>query len=108
MFWETDAEAAQFVNNFQDVTQADTYWFTDPNISSATEGGALLNNGNPLTVAQTRLAANYGYTVDRMRELDAMDGQRQPIWAFVEVGWPFTETAAQGDGLFSRKKLRSG
>jgi hypothetical protein len=96
MFWETDPEAAQFVNNFQDVTSADIYWFTDPNVSSGSEGGVLLNNGNPLTVAQTRLAANYGYTVDRMRELDGMDGVHQPIWAFVEVGWPFTETAAQG------------
>ena len=87
MFWESDAQAARFVN-LQDVTSVDTYWFTDPNLSGFSEGGALLNNGNPLTVAQTQLAANYGYTVDRMRELDAMDGQSSPIWNFVEVGWP--------------------
>ena len=71
------------------------------------EGGALLNNGNPLTVAQTRLAANYGYTVDRMRELDAMDGELQPIWGFVEVGWPFTETAAQGAGHIQPEEIKA-
>ena len=95
LFWETDAEAARFVNSV-DVVSADAYWFTDPNISSGGEGGALLNNGNPLTASQTRLAANYGYTVDRVQELDATDGVIQPVWAFVEVGWPWTETAAQG------------
>ena len=90
MFWNSDSDAQQFVNDFQGVTSADTYWFTDSDLSDASQGGELLNNGNPLTVAQTRLAANYGYAIDRMRELDAMDGQHQPIWAFVEVGWPFT------------------
>ena len=29
-----------------------------------------------------------------MRALDAMDGQRKPIWNFVEVGHPFTESNA--------------
>lgn len=94
MFWNSDSDAQQFVNDFQGVTSADTYWFTDSDLSDASQGGELLNNGNPLTVAQTRLAANYGYAIDHMRELDAMDGQHQPIWAFVEVGWPFT--GAQG------------
>ena len=27
-----DADAARFVNDFQHVMSADTYWFTDPNI----------------------------------------------------------------------------
>ena len=76
--------------------RADIYWFTDPNVSGSSEGGKLLNGGRPLTPTQTRRAANYGYTVDRMRALDAMDGQRKPIWNFVEVGWPSSETAAQG------------
>lgn len=57
---------------------ADIYWFTDPNVSGGYEGG------------------NYGYTVDRLRALDAMDRQRRPIWSLVEVGWPASETAAQG------------
>ncbi|QIG51818.1 hypothetical protein G5V57_31390 [Nordella sp. HKS 07] len=95
LFWETDAEAARFVNSV-DVVSADAYWFTDPNIDAGSEGGSLLNNGQSLTVAQTQLAANYGYTIDRLRELDATDGVIHPVWGFVEVGWPWTETAAQG------------
>ncbi len=39
-FWETDAEAARFVNDFQDVVSADTYWFTDNDICSQSEGGS--------------------------------------------------------------------
>jgi hypothetical protein len=101
MFWQTDEQAAKFVNAYQDVVSANAYWFTDPHISSGSEGGVLLNNGNPLLAAQTRRAANYGYTVDRMRMLDGMTGgsaplDRKPIWNVVEVGWPFSETAAQG------------
>jgi hypothetical protein len=107
MFWETDAEAAPFVNNFQHVTQADAYWFTDPFISSGSEGGGLLNKRNPLTVTQTRRAANYGYNIDRMRALDAMDGVRRPIWSVVEVGWPFTETAAQGARAIQPDEVRA-
>lgn len=95
MFWDTDAQAARFVNDFQDIVSADIYWFTDPNVASGSEGGKLLNHGKPLTSTQTRRAANYGYTIDRMRALNAMGGTRKPIWSFVEVGWPSTETAAQ-------------
>jgi hypothetical protein len=113
MFWETDAQAARFVNGtpsfgpYQHIVSADTYWFTDPNIDGASEGGRLLNNGNPLTEAQTRLAANYGYTVDRMRYLDGLDGERMPVWNFVEVGWPFTETAAQGARAIQPEEIQA-
>jgi Ca2+-binding RTX toxin-like protein len=107
MFWETNAQASQFINNYTQITSVDTYWFTDPNIDAGTEGGRLLNNGNPLTDAQTKRAANYGYTVDRMRALDAMDGERQPIWNFVEVGWPFTESAAQGGRAIEPAEIKA-
>jgi hypothetical protein len=96
MFWETDAQAERFVNGFQQVVSADIYWFTDPNVSGSSEDGKLLNGGRSLTPTQTRRAANYGYTVDRMRAFDAMDGRLGPIWNFVEVGWPSSETAAPG------------
>ena len=92
MFWETDEQATRFVNDFQQVVSNDIYWFTDPNVSRSSEGGKLLNDGRPLKSTQTRRAANYGYTIDRIAPLDA----HKPIWNFVEVGWPFTETAAQG------------
>ncbi len=94
MFWETDAQASRFVNNYQDLISADTYYFTDPFICGPSEGGALLNNGNPLSQADCRLAANYGATVDRVRYLDGLDGKRQPVWNFVEVGHPFSENDA--------------
>ena len=42
-----------------------------------------------------------------MRELDAMDGERQPIWNFVEVGWPFTETAAQGGRAIAPAEIKA-
>jgi hypothetical protein len=93
MFWETNEQAKRFVNDFQQVVSNDVYWFTDPHVSGSSEGGKLLNDGRPLTPTQTRRAANYGYTVDRMR---ALATRPKPIWNFVEVGWPFTETEAQG------------
>jgi hypothetical protein len=93
MFWESNEEAQRFVDDFQHVVSDDIYWFTGPNEWGRWEGGALLNGGQPLTQNQTRRASNYGYTVDRMRAL-ARDGK--PIWNVVEVGWPFTQTAAQG------------
>ena len=93
-FWETNAEAARFVNDFQDIVSADTYWFTDPNICSRTEGGALLAGGDrALAPAECRRAANYGATVTRVRDLVSPAGSK-PVWAFVEVGHPFTESHA--------------
>jgi len=92
-FWETDHEASRFVNDFQDVVSVDAYWFTDPNICSASEGGTLLQRGRALTPAECRLAANYGRTIDRVRNLMA-PGRKKPVWAFVEVGHPATESSA--------------
>jgi hypothetical protein len=98
LFWETDSEAQQFVNNFQQATSSDAYWFTDPYFAGdGSESWPWVNGGEQTTsMAKIRRAANYGYQIDRMRALDSMDGNRKPIWAFVEVGWPFSETAAQG------------
>jgi hypothetical protein len=104
MFWEKDAQAERFVNDFQDVASNDIYWFTDYNVSNGAEGGKLLNGGRPLTPAQTRRASNYGLTVDRMRFLAR--GQR-PIWNFVEVGWPFSKTAAEGARAIQPAEVRA-
>jgi hypothetical protein len=74
-FTNTDEEAAAFVNaDWQDIVSADVYYFTHPEIAAADRKGA-----------------SYGSLIDRVRELDAMDGARQPVWGFVEVGHPFTE-----------------
>ncbi|WP_066288636.1 hypothetical protein [Arthrobacter sp. B6] len=87
-FWESDDEAAVFVNEFQDVVSADNYWFTDPNICGQSEGGALLEGDRGLAENECRLAANYGWTVDRVRSLVRPAGTK-PVWAFIEVGQPF-------------------
>ncbi len=88
-FWETRAEAARFVNEFQDVVSADTYWFTDRNICSASEGGQFFGN-KPVPAPLCHRAANYGLTVDRVRGLVSPRGSK-PVWSFIEVGHPFSE-----------------
>jgi hypothetical protein len=90
-FWNSDSDAEQYINDFQQLVSADVYWFTDPGgACSQWEGGSLFtNNTRALTAAECRRASNYGAVVDRLQELDAMDGQRKPIWNFVEVGSPF-------------------
>jgi hypothetical protein len=76
--FESDEEAEVFVNHgFQDVVSADYYAFTHPDAEPGERRGAT-----------------YGRTVDRVRALDGLDRRRQPVWAFVEVGHPFTEDTA--------------
>lgn len=73
--FESDEEAEVFVNeDFQDVVSADWYAFTHPAAST-----------------EDRRGASYGDVVRHVRALDALDGHRQPVWGFVEVGHPFTE-----------------
>ncbi|MGN7201878.1 hypothetical protein [Arthrobacter sp. SAFR-044] len=84
-------QAAQFVNGYQDVVSADNYWFTDPYICSHVEGGAVFANGRDLSDEECRTGAHYGWTVDRVRSLVQPAGSK-PVWAFVEVGHPFSET----------------
>lgn len=102
-FWETDTQAATFINQFQQFVSADIYWYTDPNVCSGFEGPVRVDGSGPvnpdtgksdLTRSECRRAWNYGITMDRMRQLDGMDDKRQPIYAFVEVGHPFTENDA--------------
>ncbi|MGC5009314.1 hypothetical protein ACLQ2R_00980 [Streptosporangium sp. DT93] len=82
MMWERDVDAATFVNYFTDVVSTDVYWYTSE--SACLDGKNFLS----LSPARCRRAANYGTVIDRQRELDALDGRLQPIYAFVEVGWP--------------------
>ncbi|MET8462719.1 DUF4082 domain-containing protein [Micromonospora zamorensis] len=90
MFWETDAEAGRFVNGYTSVVSNDIYWYTDPGVCVSPSEGP----GIGVRPENCRRAANYGRTMDRMRQLDGADGKRQPIFAFVEVGHPFTENGA--------------
>jgi hypothetical protein len=86
-FWNSEAAAARYVGEFQDVVSADTYWFTDGSICGLGEGG-----GRRGVVKQRRchLAANYGWTVRRVRRL-LRPAHSKPVWSFVEVGHPFPE-----------------
>ena len=93
IFWLGNSDAEQFVNDFQQVVSSDVYWFADNDSCTQYQGGDMVANTRALTTAECKRASNYGWTVDRMRSLDAIDGQRQPIWNFVEVGHPFTNSA---------------
>jgi hypothetical protein len=42
-----------------------------------------------------------------MRHLDSLDGRRKPIWNVVELGWPFTESAASGGRRILPAELRA-
>ena len=93
MFWETDAEAARYVNAV-DLPSNDIYWFTDPHVCESGEGGSMLARGTrALSAAECRRASNYGAVVQRMRSLVSPAGSK-PVWAFVELGHPFGEPDA--------------
>ena len=104
--WQTDDEAACFVD-VPSIVSADLYWFTDPWQVDMTGRPWLPEGERPMTLSEIRRASNYGYAIDRLRALDARDGQRKPIWAFVETGWPFTQTAAQGARAIEPREVRA-
>lgn len=90
-FWESNSQAAQFVDDYQNVVSDDVYWFTDESVclSAADAGwyhGRLVNDTVPPQLCH--LAANYGLTVDRIRQLAKY---KEPVWAYVELGHPSTE-----------------
>jgi hypothetical protein len=96
--FESSTDAARFINgrngtnSYQQVVATDLYWFTDPNARSHRRYGS---------------GSSYGDDVRRVRRLDAMDGQRMPVWHVVELGWPFTEGAAQGGRRILPDEIRS-
>ncbi|GAA3246816.1 hypothetical protein [Nonomuraea helvata] len=85
MIWQNDRQAGRFVNDYTDLVSLDVYWYTSYY--------ACLDAQNSLRMPadSCRRAANYGMLIDRQRRLDAMDGRRQPIYAFVEAGQPAAE-----------------
>lgn len=106
VLWQTDDEAACYVE-VPSIVSTDLYWFTDPNQIGMTGTTWLPEGERPMTMSEIRRASNYGYQIDRLRALDARDGQRKPIWAFVETGWPFTESAEQGARAIEPREVRA-
>lgn len=86
-FWDTDAQAARFLNEFQDSVATDVYWFTDDDACASSQGGGApgVNKADDCHVA-----ANYGWLVRRERSLISPRGSK-PVWGIVEVGHPFSE-----------------
>jgi hypothetical protein len=91
--WNTDAQSSCWINRFQQVVSTDYYWFTDPNA----------RGDNPLY----GLGSSYGENVKRVRYLDGLDGKRQPVWNFVELGWPWSEDRATHGGRILPAEIRS-
>ena len=86
-FWETNAEAACWVNSV-DLPSTDEYWFSDNNVCGSSEGG-----GKPgvITANNCHVAANYGWNVQRVRNLVSPLGSKA-TWSFVEDGCPFGDS----------------
>ena len=87
LFWETDAEAARFVNNYQDIVQADAYFFTDNDVCDSSQAG-----GEPGIVEtdHCHVASNYGWIIDRLQGLVSPPASK-PVWAVIELGHPVCE-----------------
>ena len=85
-FWQTDAQAACFPNAVH-LPSIDIYWFSDNDVCGRSQGG-----GEPgvVTANNCHVAANYGWSVQRLRSLVNPVGSK-PVWGFVEVGHPFSE-----------------
>jgi hypothetical protein len=121
-FWETDAQASVFINGggtnftmgepggFQNLVSADVYWFTDPDTQHTSQGQCFYqgcNVGGNLTFEQAHRAYNYGLTVQRVRELDALDGKRQPVFGQIEMGWWRREVPSGGYGAIKPAEMRA-
>ena len=98
-WWMTDGEFGTFVNAYTSVVSDDIYWYTDDDTCVASQGPSMIQGSGPisiytglhdLTASECHRAANYGAVMDRMRMLDGLDGKRQPIYAFIEAGAPFS------------------
>jgi hypothetical protein len=111
LLWEDDPDAARFVNEFQQIVSTDLYWFTDPWQASMQAPPWLPEGAGrdwpTISGSTVRRASNYGYQIDRVRALDAIDGKRQPVWAVIEVGWPFTQTAGEGGRQIQPAEIRA-
>jgi hypothetical protein len=100
--FNSDAEASEFVNDFQDVVAADLYWYTVDNCEAYANAMDLPGGSRGGTC---RTAQKYGANVDRLRFLQTVPSHEatpgdivsrglRPVWMDVELGCPFTDTPA--------------
>ena len=85
LIWLNQAQATQFVNDYQQTVSDDLYWFTTPSSSEFCSHLFLVR----CTTGEARRGSNYGSAIDTIRSLERPTGS-EPIWAFVEDGCPFT------------------
>ncbi|MEU7893442.1 hypothetical protein AB0B45_11315 [Nonomuraea sp. NPDC049152] len=88
--WWSDKDNGRFVNDYTDLVSTDMYWYTDAGV--CVEAKTILKFPDN----ECPRAADYGWLMDKQRKLDAMDGKFQPVYNFVEVGWPFTDQNKMG------------
>lgn len=98
LFWDTDVLASPYVNQYSDIIVADAYWFVDPDLNEASQGGCRIlplstecAHWARISDAQRKLAANYAYNIQRLGALLAVPHSK-PIYAYVELGSFATET----------------
>ena len=89
LFWESLAQAQTFVRDWGDVISADTYWYTDTDACSQSQGGAFFGLNRALTPTECHRAGNYGAIIDHLRALED-PAHPKPVWAVIEVGHPST------------------
>ena len=89
MFWETDAQAALFVNS-DDVNQRTSTGSPTLRPALSPRGPGSSAEGRPLTQAECRRARNYGDKIMDIRRRTRWTDVRHPIWDVIEVGCPFT------------------
>ena len=85
-----DLTGSCFINSV-DIASTDLYWHTDPWERSHAQSGN---------------SWGYGWSMERQRRLDALDGDRQPQWGFVEVGKPFTDNQNGGGDTITPAQAR--
>ena len=87
-------DAGVYVNDFTGAVSVDMYWMTVPFCDSSPYRDAYLV---PVPKGYCRTAGSYGKTVSMLRQRDALDGTRQPIWNFIE-----NLNGGPGEGPFVR------
>ena len=106
MFWNSQSDSSQYVNGpWNQLVSSDIYWWTEGDVCSQWQGGVVGDQPEP-DPAECHRSSNYGAQVARMRFLDGLDGQRQPIWNFVETGHPFSDSQ-NGARSIAPAELRS-